>query len=160
MELERNRRNIIGIGTIQTTQTHRIVDVQITNVFVPALHHYNIYTIICHSLGPFGSRFEDETMGLSVGHSGSGWFSSIHLLGRFAIVTRGPTPTTPSRSSSANRFLLGRAGHGKMLDADTVKTVARKVMPKSDETNARRCMNRRALYVGILQLSKFQKADT
>jgi hypothetical protein len=46
-----------------------------------------------------------------------------------------------------------------MLDADTVKTVAKKVKPKSEETKARRCMNRRALYVGILKLFEFQHAD-
>jgi hypothetical protein len=46
-----------------------------------------------------------------------------------------------------------------MLDADTVKTVAKKVMPKSEETKARRCMNRRVLYVSILKLCGFQNAD-
>jgi hypothetical protein len=46
-----------------------------------------------------------------------------------------------------------------MLDADTVKTVAKKVKPKSDETNARRCVNRRDLYMGILKLFEFQNAD-
>jgi len=84
-------------------------------------------------------------------HSRSGWFSSIHLRGRFATVTRRPAPTRDSFSSSlsANRFLLGRAGQGKMLDADTVKTVAKNVKPKREETKVRRCVNRRALYVGI-----------
>lgn len=43
-----------------------------------------------------------------------------------------------------------------MLDADTVKTVARKVKPKSEETNARRCDNLRTLCMDILSLKDGQ----
>lgn len=69
-------------------------------------------------------------------------------------MTLGLAPTTdaPFSSLSAKRFLLCRAGHGRILDVDTVKTVAKKVKPKSEETKAGRRMNRRALYVGILAL--------
>jgi hypothetical protein len=42
-----------------------------------------------------------------------------------------------------------------MLDADTVKTVAKNVKPKSDEMKVRRLVNRRALDMGILELFYF-----
>jgi hypothetical protein len=43
-------------------------------------------------------------------------------------------------------------GHGSMVDADTVSTVAKKVKPKSDETNVRLWLfvKRRLLGIGIL----------
>lgn len=39
-----------------------------------------------------------------------------------------------------------------MLDAETVKHAAKKVRPKSEETNERRCVRRRTLYMDILCL--------
>ena len=69
-----------------------------------------------------------------------GYFSSIHLLGRFATTTlpdmdKGVWPA--EASSSMKRDLSGRTGHGRMLDADTVRTAAKNVAPKIDETNVR-----------------------
>jgi len=70
---------------------------------------------------------------------GFGCTSSIHLLGGlFTTVTRArvsPSAIPRSSSLSAYRPLVGRAGHGRMLDAETVTTAARKVKPKSEETN-------------------------
>ncbi|EEB91097.1 hypothetical protein MPER_10605, partial [Moniliophthora perniciosa FA553] len=37
----------------------------------------------------------------------------------------------------ANRVLDGLAGHGRMFEAETVRTVAKKVIPNNDDTNVR-----------------------
>jgi hypothetical protein len=70
-----------------------------------------------------------------------GCVSSIHLLGLFATVIRLLpdliSAWTPS-SESAKRPLYGRAGHGRILDADTVTTATADVNIKSEETNVRR----------------------
>lgn len=79
-------------------------------------------------------------------------FSSIHRLGLFSMtVTRLPSALSLS-PSSAKRSLLGRTGHGSMVDADTVNTDAKNVKPKRDETNVRRWWleKRRLLAMGIL----------
>lgn len=65
-------------------------------------------------------------------------FSSIHRLGLFSITVTRPPSVRSRSSSSAKRSLLGRTGHGSMVDADTVKTDAKNVKPKRDETNVRR----------------------
>lgn len=81
--------------------------------------------------------------------------SSIHLLGRFATVTP-PVVNVTSGSLSAKRPLSGRAGQGRIFDADTVTTVAKNVKPKSEETNVRRWVNRRTVYMVILRLKPGQ----
>lgn len=47
--------------------------------------------------------------------------------------------------------LIGLAGHGRISEAETVRTVATKVNPNSEETNERRCVRRRTLYMDILE---------
>lgn len=73
-----------------------------------------------------------------------GCFSSIHLFGRFMTFIE-PSDVTDSSLLSMNRSFEARAGHGKMLDAETVTTEARKVRPKSEDTKARRWVRRRTL---------------
>lgn len=79
-----------------------------------------------------------------------GIVSWIHRLGLFVTVTGLPSTNFPSLSLSAYRVLLGRAGHGSILEADTVKTVAKNVIPNSEDTKVRRCVNRMALFTDIL----------
>jgi len=82
-----------------------------------------------------------------------GAFSSIHLLGRLttfiSICTGGP-----ASSLSANRDLSGRTGQGRMLEAETVIQAAKNVRPKSEETNERRWVRRRTLWIDILDLER------
>lgn len=64
--------------------------------------------------------------------------SSIHRFGLFSTIVTWPRvlgslPWSPS----AKRLLFDRTGHGSMVDADTVNTVAKNVKAKSDETNVR-----------------------
>jgi hypothetical protein len=69
---------------------------------------------------------------------GVGRFSSIHLR-----VCRGMTTIFPSSifssfpSLSIKRPLSGLAGHGRRLEAETVITAAKNVMPNNEETNVR-----------------------
>jgi hypothetical protein len=52
---------------------------------------------------------------------------------------------------SAYLPLIGLAGQGRMFDADTVKIVAKNVIPKSEEMNVRRCAYRSVLDRSILK---------
>jgi hypothetical protein len=47
-------------------------------------------------------------------------------------------PTPFSASLSANRFLSGRAGQGKMFEAETVTIDAKNVIANNVEVNMRR----------------------
>jgi hypothetical protein len=81
-----------------------------------------------------------------------GWRSSIHLLGRFSTtIVRGlEASRLRSLSPSAKRPRWECAGHGSISDADTVKTQARNVRPKSEEVSerARRVVRRNARWRG------------
>lgn len=154
VQLVKNKKSIIATKIILIVEICRTVNVRIINVFVPALYCITIYTSTCIALlwlKCIRTRLTVfSQISCDINYSRFGCFSSIHLLGRFATVTWLPDTGPPSISLSANRFLFGRAGQGRMLDADTVKTVAKKVNPKSDETNVRRCFNRRTLCMDIL----------
>jgi hypothetical protein len=60
----------------------------------------------------------------------------------------------PASSLSANRDLSGRTGQGRILEAETVIQAAKNVRPKSDETNERRWVKRRTLWMDILNLER------
>ncbi|KAF8974402.1 hypothetical protein BDZ97DRAFT_1773368 [Flammula alnicola] len=85
------------------------------------------------------------------GHCGT--FSSIHLRGRFITFTSPPFIGVPATLLSEKRVRSGRTGQGRMLDAETVKHAAKNVRPKRDETNARRWVRRRTLWMDILCLT-------
>ena len=71
-----------------------------------------------------------------------------------------PRPSARS-SSSAKRSLLGRTGHGRYGDADTVSTDAKNVNPNRDETNVRRWWleKRKVFGMGILYLEKTRSGE-
>ncbi len=54
--------------------------------------------------------------------------------------------------SSMKRAFSGRAGHGRMLDAETVTTAAKKVAAKRDDAKVRCWTYLRALDIVILSL--------
>lgn len=58
--------------------------------------------------------------------------------------------TGDSSSLSAKRARSGRAGHGRMFDADTVNIDETKVIPNSEETIERRLI-RKTLGMAILE---------
>ena len=76
-------------------------------------------------------------------------FSSIHLRGRFTTFTSTLSMGAPA-SPSENRVRSGRTGHGRMFDAETVRHAATNVNPKRVETNERRWVRRRTLWMDIL----------
>ena len=86
----------------------------------------------------------DCTLGEDGGGAlGTGLVSSIHLLGFFSTTV---TPLRPlacmpawaSGEPSRYRPRVGWAGHGRIADAETVTTDARKVRPKREVRNFRR----------------------
>jgi len=67
-----------------------------------------------------------------------GRLSSIQRFGLFSTTTECPI-FAASFPLSAYRPLAGRTGHGKTFEAETVKTVAKKVRAKRDDVNVLRC---------------------
>jgi len=85
-----------------------------------------------------GMKSNERENGVDCNNNGQCFLSSIHRLGFFSTtMTRPRLVCCFSSTPSAKRILFVRTGHGSMVDADTVSTVAKNVKPKRDETKVR-----------------------
>jgi hypothetical protein len=85
--------------------------------------------------------------------------SSIHLLGLLTTSTFGVLWSL-SASESAQRDLSLLAGHGSIVDANTVTTDAKNVTPKRDVTNERRWRDVMRIRVGVMTSARSTSFDT